>query len=238
METHDIETRQKTWKNKTVAFGILVLVAGIALMLRNLNVLDRSVSSIIFSWQMLIIAIGFINTFGHSKAWGFLLMIVGGFFLVAKIYGVPLSFWQVALPTLIILVGLALVFSSFSFFSKRRILKVSENDDLIEDVAVFAGSERSIHSDSFKGGKILAVFGGSKLNMTTVTLAPGVNELEVVCVFGGISLLVPYDWNVKVEVFNIFGGYEDKRNPAQIDVNKTLLIKGVTVFGGGEVKSF
>lgn len=58
-----------------------------------------------------------------------------------------------------------------------------------------------------------------------MTLAPGVNELEVVCVFGGISLLVPHDWNVKVEVFNIFGGYEDKRNPAQIDVNKTLLMK-------------
>lgn len=238
METNNKELRQKTWKNKTVAFGILVMVAGLALMLRNLGVMDRSISGIIFSWQMLIIVVGLINTFGHSKAWGFLLMIVGGAFLIAKIYGVPLSFWQVALPSLVILVGVALLLSSVSFFSKRRVDKVRDSDDVIEDVAVFAGSERSIHSESFKGGKILAIFGGSKLNMSKVVLAPGVNELEIVCVFGGVSLIVPHDWNIKVEVFNIFGGYEDKRSVSLVDMNKTLVIKGVTVFGGGEVKGY
>ena len=36
---------------------------------------------------------------------------------------------------------------------RRRLVKVSDSDDLIEDVAVFAGSERFIHSESFKGGK-------------------------------------------------------------------------------------
>jgi len=51
-------------------------------------------------------------------------------------------------------------------------------------------------------------------------------------------LVVPADWNVKVEVFNIFGAYADKRMASQIDYNKTLVIKGVTIFGGGEVKSF
>lgn len=238
METNSKEQRQQSWKNKTIVFGVLVMAAGLALLLRNLGILDRSVSRIIFSWEMLVIVIGFANTFGHSKVWGFLLMIVGGVFLTSRIYGMPLSFWQVALPTLVILIGVALLFSSLNFFSKRRVLKVSDNDDVIEDVAVFAGSERSIHSESFKGGKILAVFGGSKLNMSRVVLAPGVNELEIVCVFGGVSLIVPPEWNIKVEVFNIFGGYEDKRSVSLIDMNKTLVIKGVTVFGGGEVKSF
>ncbi len=238
METHEREIRQKSWKNKTVAFGILVLAVGVALLLRNIGIIDRPVSRIIFSWEMLLIAIGLINTFGHSKMWGLVLMAVGGVFLILRVYGVPLSFWQVALPLLIILIGVALLFSSLNFFSRRRLVKVSDSDDLIEDVAVFAGSERSIHSESFKGGRILAIFGGSKLNMTKVKLAPEVNELEIVCVFGGVSLLVPQDWNIKVEVFNIFGGYEDKRNPALIDKDKTLIIKGVTVFGGGEVKSY
>jgi predicted membrane protein len=238
METNNKELRQKNWKNKTVAFGVLVMAAGLALLLRNLGILDRSVSRIIFSWEMLVIVIGFVNTFGHSKIWGFLLMLVGGVFLLSRIYGLPLSFWQVALPSLVILVGVALLLSSLNFFSKRRVLKVSDSDDVIEDVAVFAGSERSIHSESFKGGKILAIFGGSKLNMSKVVLAPGINELEIVCVFGGVSLIVPHDWNIKVEVFNIFGGYEDKRSVSLVDMNKTLVIKGVTVFGGGEVKSY
>jgi predicted membrane protein len=238
METNEKELRQKSWKNKTVAFGLLVLFAGVTLLLHNLKIMPPEVSRVIFSWQMLIIAIGFINTLGNSKIWGLLLMLIGGIFLLAKIYGVDINFWKVALPTLVILVGVALLFSSFNFFSKRRVLRVSNTDDVIEDVAVFAGSDRSIHSDSFKGGKILAIFGGSKLNMTKVQLAPEVNELEIVCVFGGVSLIVPEDWNIKVEVLNIFGGYEDKRNPSLFNKDKTLLIKGVTVFGGGEVKSY
>jgi predicted membrane protein len=238
METNDKELRQKSWKNKTVAFGLLVLFAGVALLLRNIGIMPSEYSRIIFSWQMLIIAIGFVNTLGNSRIWGILLMLVGGIFLIAKIYGVSINFWQVAVPTLVILVGVALLFSSFNFFSKRRVLRVSNNDDVIEDVAVFAGSERSIHSESFRGGKILAVFGGSKLNLTKVQLAPEENELEIVCVFGGVSLIVPDDWNIKVEVFNIFGGYEDKRNPSLFNKDKTLVIKGVTVFGGGEVKSY
>jgi predicted membrane protein len=238
MENYINENKKKTWKNETVAIGLIVLTVGVLLMFRNLGLIERSVSRIIFSWEMLLIAIGFVNTLGRSKIWGVLMMLVGGVFMFARIYGVPLSFWQVALPSLIILVGVALLFSSFSFFSKRRISTVSDSDDVLEDVAVFAGTERSITSESFRGGKILAVFGGSKLNLTKVTLAPGMNELEIVCVFGGVSLIVPPEWNIKVEVFNIFGGYEDKRNPSQFDSNKTLVIKGVTVFGGGEVKAF
>lgn len=238
MEMSNNELKKKAWKQKSVAFGILIMAAGLILLLRNLGMLDRSVTRIVFSWEMLIIAIGFINAIGHSQKWGLLLMLIGGVFLTARIMDHPLRFWEVALPTLIILVGIGLLFSSTNFFTKRRINRISQSDDIIEDIAIFAGSERSINSDSFKGGKIVAVFGGSKLDMSKVNLAPGINELEVVCVFGGTSLIVPPDWNIKVEVFNIFGGYEVKRNPALVDLNKTLIIKGVTVFGGGEVKSW
>jgi hypothetical protein len=62
--------------------------------------------------------------------------------------------------------------------------------------------------------------------------------IEVVFIFGGSTMLVPADWNIQVEVFNIFGGYVDKRISSQIDPNKTVIIKGVTIFGGGEVKSY
>ena len=61
--------------------------------------------------------------------------------------------------------------------------------------------------------------------------------LEMICVFGGSTLIVPADWNVKVEMFSIFGGFEDKRVTGQVDYNKTLILKGVAIFGGGEVKT-
>jgi hypothetical protein len=49
---------------------------------------------------------------------------------------------------------------------------------------------------------------------------------------------MPTDWNVKLEVFNIFGGYGDKRVRGQVDFNKTVIVKGVAIFGGGEIKSY
>jgi hypothetical protein len=57
--------------------------------------------------------------------------------------------------------------------------------------------------------------------------------------FGGSNLIVPDDWKVKSEVVSILGGFSDKRlivpNP---DTEKTLLVKGVVIFGGLELKSY
>jgi len=94
---------------------------------------------------------------------------------------------------------------------------------------------------NFKGGSMVAIFGGSKVDLTHCGIAEGDRPvIEMVCIFGGNSLMVPSDWNVKVEIFNIFGGYADKRIGSQqtVDNKKTLVLKGVTIFGGGEVKSF
>ena len=85
---------------------------------------------------------------------------------------------------------------------------------------------------------MIAVFGGSKIDLSRCTLAQGEPMIEMVAVFGGTNLTVPPDWNIKVEVFNIFGGYGDKRVRGQVDFNKTLLVKGVAIFGGGEIKSY
>jgi len=83
---------------------------------------------------------------------------------------------------------------------------------------------------------MVAVFGGSKIDLTNATLSSNTNEIEIVVVFGGTELIVPSDWNIRIEVFNIFGGFSDKTSPSQVDLNKTLIIKGVAVFGGGEIK--
>jgi predicted membrane protein len=111
-------------------------------------------------------------------------------------------------------------------------------DEYFDDVAIFGGIERTVRSENFRGGKIVAIFGGSKVNLNHVTLSPGPNVLEMVCIFGGSTLMIPPDWNVKLEVISIFGGMGDKRPPMPVDMNKTLIIKGVVLFGGGELKSY
>ncbi len=121
---------------------------------------------------------------------------------------------------------------------KKQWTKSESFDEYFEDVAVFSGSEKVLHCPNLKQGKIVAVFGVSKLNLNNCSLYPEGAIIDINCVFGGTSLIIPSDWNVKFEVFNIFGGFADQRHSHQVDNTKTLIIKGVCIFGGGELKSF
>jgi predicted membrane protein len=237
MENNENVTVRHGMKGKSLVFGLLVLSLGFVWLLRNFGMISESAWDIIFSWQMLLIAIGVINVANDSsRGIGWILIAIGGFFMISEIYDLPMTFRHVFWPALLIVIGLVLIFGSSRIFH-RRDFTISKGEDFIEEVAVFGGGDRIIHSQSFRGGKIVAVFGGSKIDLTKVELSPGNVEIEIVSIFGGSTLIVPPDWNIKLEVFNIFGGYGDKRIRGQVDFKKTVLVKGVAIFGGGEIKT-
>jgi predicted membrane protein len=238
MENNENVTVQYGMKRKSLVFGLLVLGLGFAWLLHNFGWIGDRAWDVIFSWQMLLIAIGIINIANDSsRGIGWILIAIGGFFLVSDYYDLPTSFRHVFWPALLIVIGLVLIFGSSRIFH-RRDLTISKGEDFIEEVSVFGGRDRYVASQAFRGGKIVSIFGGSKIDLTKAELAPGVAEIEIVSIFGGSTLLIPTDWNVKLEVFNIFGGYGDKRVRGQVDFNKTVIVKGVAIFGGGEIKSY
>jgi predicted membrane protein len=114
-------------------------------------------------------------------------------------------------------------------------------EDYIDYVNIFSGGERQIVSQNFKGGKLSAVFGGIDLDLSKARLAPGRNILEIACVFGGATIIVPDNWYVTIEVTPVLGGFSDTRklHPGRtVESDSQLVIKGAVVFGGGEVKSY
>ncbi len=239
MDTKQISRRIHT---KSLVFGLLVIGLGLGWLLHNVGMISENAWDLIFSWQMLLVAIGIINVFGDvHKGWGWILIAIGGFFLLSEAYDWPTTFRNIFWPALLIVIGLFLIFGSRARMWRKDWLPKSDiktGEDYIEDLSVFGGHDRVIHSASFKGGKVVSVFGGSKIDLTQATVAPEGAVIEIVAVFGGSSILVPADWNVRLEIFNIFGGYGDKRPRAQVDLSKTLVIKGIAVFGGGEIKSY
>ncbi len=113
--------------------------------------------------------------------------------------------------------------------------------NFIDIINIFSGGERQIVTENFKGGKITSIFGGSEIDLTQAKLAPGVSELEIACIFGGTTIIVPTDWNIKVEVVPVLGGFGDERKlnlGRAVDTSRQLIIKGAVVFGGGEIKSY
>ena len=114
-------------------------------------------------------------------------------------------------------------------------------DDYIDYVNIFSGGERQIVSQNFTGGKVTAIFGGSEIDLTRASLAPGISDLELACIFGGTTIIVPDNWFVTIEVTPVLGGFGDSRklSPGRtVDSTKQLVIKGAVIFGGGEIKSY
>jgi predicted membrane protein len=114
-----------------------------------------------------------------------------------------------------------------------------DTQDYIDEISIFGGSEKRMTTKNFRGGKITSIFGGSTVDFSDSKLADGQNELDVLSIFGGFKLIVPVDWTIKIEAMSILGGIADKRTRYTDDASgKVLIIKGVALFGGGEIKNY
>ncbi len=230
--------------NRRVVLGLLfILVGGILLMKLAGFFQFFNLPGYIFSWKMILIALGvFLMTTERNKSTGVILFLIGGVFLSRDIFRV--EFWEVmrfVIPALFLFAGFALLFPG-RVFPRRKYNRITAEDrlDSLQEVNVFSGGTKSISSDKFKGGEITCIFGGTELNFKNANLAPGINVLDVTCIFGGVTLYIPEDWSVKLDVTPVFGGFSDSRAEANLnlvtDPEKTLHIRGTVIFGGGEIK--
>ena len=227
--------------NNRPIIGVILVLVGLFLVLRNTGFFPDFIDHVVFSWPMLLVAIGLVMTLGASeKTSGVIVMAVGGFFLIPMIFRETFHAYNMFWPSIFIIIGVIFIATKRRGWNSVASTGVL-GDDYIDYVNVFSGGERQIISENFKGGKITAVFGGMELDLTKAKLAPGRNKLEIACVFGGATLIVPDDWNISIEVTPVLGGFSDSRKliPGRIiDPSKQLVIEGAVVFGGGEIKSY
>lgn len=115
------------------------------------------------------------------------------------------------------------------------------DNDFFDEFVIFGGREINLASSSLRGGRSTAIFGGSEVDLRKCEIAHDGCTIEVTTMFGGNVIKVPNDWTVLNKVTAIFGGYSDLRvkdpsyspNPA-----KTIVISGVCIFGGTEVRNY
>lgn len=227
---------------RRLLIGLLILAVGGAILLNNLGVLSYDIKRYFLQWEVLLILLGFIFVISHDhKIPGVLLILVGGVLYLRNFLDLDFNFWQIFWPALLIIIGVMIILHR-RFDPSRCEKKSIGDEDIIDEVAVFGGGDKTILSQNFQGGKVLAIFGGSNFNLSRARLSPGRNYIDIMAVFGGLKLIVPEDWNVKINVMSIFGGFSDKHRiqPRNEDSkpDSELIIKGFVIFGGGEIKSF
>ena len=208
---------------KKSAIGLLLVLIGCVFLIDNLGWID-GLTRYIFTWPTILIVIGIgLLASGKFKP-ALVLFLVGGFFWVNRYYHYDMStYW----PVILIVVGI--------FFILRHISSGNSNDDEIDEVCVFSGTERKYSSQAFAGGKVTTLFGGAELDLRETTPVEGAT-IDIFTMFGGTEITVPQDWNVQLDATALLGGISDERKNVSADGPK-MRIKGFVMFGGVEIRS-
>ena len=219
--------------------GIILVAVGGVLIARNYGWLDYEFSRYLISWQMLLIVIGLFNLARRAYTPAIILISIGLFFLIDIPDNMRENFW----PALIVLLGVTFILRTGGRRNRNPFTDMdsvsSKSTDFIDETAIFGGRNISVVTENFQGGKITSIFGGSKINLRYAKPVEGCT-IDIATIFGGTKIIVPEDWNVKIEVVSIFGGFEDKRGYSVISrtgTGKVVVIKGTCIFGGGELNS-
>ena len=224
-------------QDKRYRLGAILILIGAIFLLGNLGLIPWEIRHYLFTWKGILILIGTLLLITKKdKTPGIVLVSIGSLFLIPEVLGIPGFSISTLWPLILIAIGLLFIFRQRGI---DTLGDKSESDaDMLDDVNIFGGGDVVVTSNNFKGGKVTSVFGGGNYNLSQSKLAEPPVIIDVFSAFGGNTFMVPNDWNVKVEVTSILGGFSDNRTATPHTGDRELIIKGLVLFGGGEVKGY
>jgi len=208
--------------------GAVVVVVGMILLLDTTGVaetgslLNYVPSLFVLFGLYALITSGFRNLFGP-----FLVIVLAGAWQIAALDLVPeadlTSFW----PALIVLFGISLLLGRM----RTKAEEVSEQS--VDGIAVFGGRNQRVTSSRFAGADLTALFGGYELDLRDAEVADRPARISAIAMFGGVEIIVPRGWNVRLDALPVFGGVEDERPRREEDHEEIdLVLTGFVAFGG------
>jgi len=256
-------------EKKKIVAGVLIMIVGALLLLNQIGLFNYwcpgiDIFRIVISWQSLLIAIGIILLFDrHSdhKTAGLILIVVGLFFIVPKIYH-PFNMSGFIIPIAFIVLGIVFIIrSSTKKYDKEQYetwcngnswkkhytdfeKNVTTNwGGVVRKDYAFSNSKEKWTQSKLKNLEIEAVFSGVELDFTQTELADDIKvaaHIKIKSVFSGVVLYVPEDWNIMVQKTGVFGGFTDNRpnRVLQITTDKLVVLELEAVFGGGEIRCY
>lgn len=225
-------------KSSNIIWGVILVLLGVVL---ALNALDITDISLFFDgwWTLFIIVpclVGLTN--GHDRT-GNLIGLFVGVFLLLCCQGI-LSFdllWRLAVPAIIIIIGLKMILGNSFGKKSGEILKKMEQEgkELYAACGIFAGQDIQFNGEEFHGAELTAVFGGVKCDLRGATIE---NDcvINASAIFGGVDIIVPENVKVKIRSTSLFGGVSDKRKIQSGNYTTTIYVNGTGMFGGVEIR--
>lgn len=217
-------------------FGMAIIALGAVLLLGRLDIIDSD--RVIRFWPLVLVVLGLIKLVQPSPAsgrtGGIILTLVGVFMLLLTTDLLRLDF-DVFLPLALILVGAWIVIRAS--MGVRRGGATVDAQSTFSSFALMAGVDRKATSKELRGGDATAIMGGCEIDLREALPAGGEATIDVFALWGGVDIIVPGDWTIVNNVTPIMGGVEDSRKMVGSDPLKRLVVKGVALMGGVEIRN-
>ena len=111
-----------------------------------------------------------------------------------------------------------------------------EPDEVGRILAILGGSVRKGAWEPPARLQVLALMGGVELDFREADLLEGETVVEVLAIMGGVNITVPPDVDLQVDGTGFLGGFTSVGNRAKDADAPRLIIKGLAVMGGVDVK--
>jgi hypothetical protein len=111
-----------------------------------------------------------------------------------------------------------------------------EESDEVALAAIFDGIELESRAGAFRGGSMLAWWGGIAVDLRGATIAPEAH-VDVASLWGGVALRLPPGVRVESNVTGVMGGVAVDAPEPDDPAAPRLVLDGFTLFGGIAVKS-
>lgn len=102
-------------------------------------------------------------------------------------------------------------------------------------VAILGGASRRGRWSPARKNFAFSVMGGTELDFREAVLGPGVTEVQVFAMWGGVEIIVPPGMNVESHGIGILGGFDHFADVAADPDAPTLRVTGFACMGGVEI---
>jgi predicted membrane protein len=245
------ERMQRSSRPPGMAAGLILIAVGTLFLLGHMGLVDTG--RLWKFWPLIIVVVGLVKFFKERSQVGGAITIVIGVLLQLNQLGYLRLSWGSVWPLILIAAGIAMIWSRFEVpkfptppadagIAGMGTVSGTSSYETLNEYALFGGIERRMHTNSFRGGSIVSVFGGVEVDFLSADIEGQEAVIYVEAIFGGIEMRVPERWKVVFQGQSIFGGYSDETRPPLADTpgstpRKTLILRGKAVFGGINVKN-
>ena len=215
--------------NPAVLNGGALIIVGVLLLLDQMNIISFDFWALVFGVFGLLKILQ--SSDMNGRLWGILLLGIGVAFELDH-----LGYYRVHLertwPVFVIAAGLILIWRAYYQGAETG----GGLSPHLNVFAVWGGGEYRIRAKNFRGGDLVAFMGGFDVDLREADIEGDEAVITVNALMGGGVIRIPETWAVAMRVTAFMGGHSLKTKEG-VQPTKTLVVKGIAIMGGVEVKN-